>query len=74
MLFEGTLEGGKAMPFIEAPLKAGADCNHQATNGETPLIGAASLRAEEVGLRLLEAGAQPDACSLFFATPAALGG
>ena len=32
---------------------------------ETPLIGAASLGAEEVGLRLLEAGANPEVRGLF---------
>src|SRR5262249_24531969 len=61
MLFNRTLERGKEMPVVEALLAAGADYNHQAPNGETPLIGAASLLAEEVGLRLLAAGARPDA-------------
>jgi hypothetical protein len=32
---------------------------------ETPLIGAASLGAEEVGLKLLDAGARPEVCDLF---------
>ena len=60
MLFDGTLERGKEIPLIDALLAAGADCNHQASNGETPLIGAASLDAEDVGLRLLDAGARPE--------------
>ena len=60
MLFAGTLERGKETPLIAALLAAGADCNHQASNGETPLIGAASLAAETVGLQLLAAGALPD--------------
>ena len=60
MLFEGKLAGGLEIAVIEALLEAGADANHQASNGETPLIGAASLAAEAVGLRLLEAGAQPN--------------
>jgi uncharacterized protein len=60
MLFDGTLAHGKEIALIDVLLKAGADCNHQASNGETPLIGAASLAAEDVGLRLLECGAQPD--------------
>jgi ankyrin repeat protein len=59
MLFAGTLGHGKEMPLVEALLKAGADPNHKASSGETPLIGAASLFAEDVGLRLLDAGAQP---------------
>jgi uncharacterized protein len=69
ILFEGTLERGKEMPLIEALLEAGADCNYQASNGETPLMGAASLGAENVGLRLLDAGAQSDVPGLFNATP-----
>ncbi|MSO21554.1 MAG: ankyrin repeat domain-containing protein [Acidobacteria bacterium] len=69
MLLAGTLEPGTEMPLIEALLEAGADVNPQASNGETPLIGAASLGAESVGLRLLEAGAHPDGEGLFGATP-----
>jgi len=65
MLFDGTLPRGKEIPLVEVLLEAGADCNHQAPNGETPLIGAASLLAEEVGLRLLDAGAQLDALGGF---------
>jgi hypothetical protein len=60
MLFAGTLARGKEIPLIEALLEAGADRNHQAPNGETPLIGAASLLAEDIGLRLLDAGARPN--------------
>jgi ankyrin repeat protein len=60
MLFDGTLQRGKEKPLIDILLAAGSDCNHQASNGETPLIGAASLAAEEVGLRLLDAGARPE--------------
>ena len=65
MLFGGALERGKEMPLIEALLEAGADCNHRASNGETPLIGAASLAAEDIGLRLLDAGARPDVTGAF---------
>jgi ankyrin repeat protein len=64
-LFGGALESGKEMPLIDALLEAGADCNHRASNGETPLIGAASLAAEDVGLRLLEAGARPEVTGAF---------
>jgi ankyrin repeat protein len=60
MLFNGVLPKGKELPLIEALLKAGGDVDfHQDGKGETPLIGAASLGAEDVGLRLLDAGAQP---------------
>lgn len=65
MLFDGTLARGKELPLIEALLAAGADCNYRAPNGETPLIGAASLGAEDVGLRLLEADAAPSALGGF---------
>jgi len=65
MLFAGTLERGKEIPVVEALLDAGADYNYAAPNGETPLIGAASLLAEDVGLRLLAAGANPGARGLF---------
>jgi ankyrin repeat protein len=75
MLFEDTLQRGKEMPLIEALVEAGADCNHRASNGETPLIGAASLGAQEVGLRLLDAGAQPARCPRALQRdPAPLGG
>ena len=68
MLIAGTLPRGKEIPLVEVLLSAGADANHQAANGETPLIGAASLGAEEVGLRLLEAGARPNTTGGFGAT------
>jgi len=68
MLFGGSLQSGNESPLIEALLKAGADPNHQAPNGETPLIGAASLHAEDVGLHLLEAGAQPNSRGVFHET------
>jgi hypothetical protein len=69
MLFDGTLERGREIPLIEVLLEAGADPNYEAENGETPLIGAASLNAEDVGLRLLEAGARPDSRGMWEATP-----
>jgi hypothetical protein len=70
MLFEGTLKGGKEMPLIEALIGAGADLDFQkerkdGSKGDTPLIGAASLGAEEVGLSLLDAGAMPEVRGLF---------
>jgi len=66
VLFNGTLERDKELPLIEALIQAGANLNFQKDGkGDTPLIGAASLGAEDVGLRLLEAGAKPEICGLF---------
>ena len=66
MIFDGTLERTKALPLIDALLQAGAEVNYQKPDrGETALIGAASLGAEEVGLRLLDAGADPHRLGLF---------
>jgi ankyrin repeat protein len=68
MLFEGTLQRGRELALVQALLDAGADVDFQKSGdqpkrpgyGETPLIGAASLGAEDVGLRLMEAGARPE--------------
>src|SRR5260370_19437121 len=66
MLFSGTLQKGKDLPLVEALIKAGADLNfNKDGKSETPLIGAASLGAEDVGLRLLDAGARPELQGLF---------
>src|SRR5258708_20206600 len=69
MLFEGKLERGKELPLVEALIHAGADLDFQRNgkNGksDTPLIGAASLGAEDVGLMLLDAGARPERRGLF---------
>ncbi len=70
MLFEGTLQQGKELMLVEALIQAGADLNFQrdredGKKSDSPLIGAASLGAEEVGLRLLEAGARPELRGLF---------
>jgi len=66
MLFENTLQKGKELPLLEALIQAGADVDFQRNGeGDTPLIGAASLGAEEVGLRLLGAGAKPWLRGLF---------
>ena len=65
MLFNGTLSRG-GEELVEALIQAGADLNFQRDGkGDTPLIGAASLGAEEVGLRLVEAGARTDLRGLF---------
>lgn len=73
MLFEGTLKRGTELPLIDALIEAGADLDFQreredGKKSDTPLIGAASLAAEEVGLRLLEAGAQPELRGIFGVT------
>ena len=66
MLFAGTLQRGKELPLVEALIQAGADLNfNKDGKSETPLIGAASLGAEDVGLRLLEVGARPELRGLF---------
>ena len=70
MLFEGTLAKGKELPLIVALIEAGADLDFQrdledGKKSDTPLIGAASLGAEDVGLRLLCAGARPELRGLF---------
>jgi hypothetical protein len=66
MLFEGVLQSGKELPLVEALVQAGANLDFQKDGkGDTPLIGAASLGAEDVGLMLLDAGARPDLRGLF---------
>ena len=66
MLFNGTLQRGKEVPLAEALIEAGADLNFQRDGkGDTPLIGAASLGAEDVGIRLVDAGANPLPRGLF---------
>jgi hypothetical protein len=66
MIFAGTLDRTKAGPLVDALIAAGANVNfEQPGHGESPLIGAASLFAEDVGLQLLDAGAEPDHRGLF---------
>jgi uncharacterized protein len=66
MLFDETLKKRKALPIIEALIQAGADLDFQVNGkGDTPLIGAASLSAEDVGLKLLEAGAKAQLRGIF---------
>jgi hypothetical protein len=70
MLFEGSLPPGKEIPLVDALLDAGADLDFQRSRedgkkGDTPLIGAASLGAEDVGIKLLQAGAKPELRGLF---------
>ncbi len=66
MLFEGALAKGRELPLINALIEAGADLDFQPSEkSDSPLIGAASLGAEEVGLRLLDAGARPELRGIF---------
>jgi hypothetical protein len=66
MLFNGTLQKGKELALVDALIEAGADLNfNRDGKGETALIGAASLGAEDVGIRLLRAGARPDIRGIF---------
>jgi hypothetical protein len=66
MLFNGMLQKGKELPVVEALIQAGAELNfNHGGKGETALIGAASLGAEDVGLALLDAGAKPEIRGIF---------
>jgi uncharacterized protein len=63
MLFTGLLQKGKELALVDVLLEAGAFVDFRKEGKrETPLIGAASLGAEDVGLRLLDAGAKPELC------------
>ncbi|MBV9743609.1 MAG: ankyrin repeat domain-containing protein [Acidobacteriia bacterium] len=70
MLFKGMLAKGKELPLADALIEAGADVDfhrdrEDGKKSETPLIGAASLGAEDLGIRLLDAGARPELRGLF---------
>jgi ankyrin repeat protein len=66
MLFEGVLKKGKELPLVDALIQAGSDLDFQSERkADTPLIGAASLGAEDVGIRLLDAGARPEIRGIF---------
>jgi hypothetical protein len=66
MLFQRTLKREAALPLIEALIQAGANLDFQKDGkGDTPLIGAASLAAEDVGIRLVDAGANPKLRGIF---------
>jgi hypothetical protein len=70
VLFEGKLWKGAEIPLVDALIEAGADLNFQrdredGKKSDTPLIGAASLGAEDAGIRLLDAGAKPELRGLF---------
>ena len=65
LVFEGTLRKGQAVPLVDVLLECGSNPDYHKGDGETPLIGAASLGAEDVGIRLLDAGAKPDILGIF---------
>lgn len=61
---------GSEVALADALIDAGADLNFQSKRedgkkGDTPLIGAASLGAEDLGIRLLDAGARSELRGLF---------
>jgi hypothetical protein len=61
MLFNGVLQKGKELSLVDVLLEAGSSVDFRKDGKrETPLIGASSLGAEDVGLRLLDAGARPE--------------
>jgi hypothetical protein len=69
LLFTGQMERGKELPLVHALIDAGADVNFQRDGkGDTPLIGAASLGAEDVGIALINAGANPALRGMFSET------
>jgi hypothetical protein len=60
------LKSGSELSLVDALIEAGADLDFQRDGrGDTPLIGAASLGAEDVGLRLVAAGARPELRGIF---------
>ena len=62
LVFNGVLPKGTEMPLVEALLEAGSDVEFgKGDKHETNLIGAASLGAEDVAIRLLYAGADSHA-------------
>ena len=69
MAFEDLLDEEKALPVAKCLISAGADINasHEKT-GDSPLIAAASLAQEDVGLHLLSEGADLTTKGLFKAT------
>jgi hypothetical protein len=78
MLFEGKLKRGNELPLIAVLIDAGADLDFQreredGKKGDTPLIGAASLGAEEVGLKLLHAGGEARVTRTLWGDSAPLG-
>lgn len=70
MCFEDYLDEDNGVPLVKCLLAAGADINaRHEKHGDTPLIAAASLAQEDVGLHLISAGADIKLKGLFAATP-----
>lgn len=69
MCFEDLVDEEKALPLVRILIEAGADIDapHE-KHGDTPLIAAASLAQEDVGLHLISLGADIHAKGLFSAT------
>jgi hypothetical protein len=66
VLFSDPAKRGSEPELVATLIDAGADVNFQASpRTDTPLIGAASLGAEDVGLALLKAGARPELVGIF---------
>jgi hypothetical protein len=66
VLFTDPAKKGRELELVSALIEAGADVNFQISpRTDTPLIGAASLGAEEVGIALLKAGAKPEIVGIF---------
>jgi hypothetical protein len=67
--FDKTITADQALRLVEALLAGGSNWNGNPEDNETPLHGAASLGAEDVGLRLVRAGADPHRLGGFGETP-----
>jgi len=66
LFFNKDLSMRQALAIVGALIEAGADLDFQVDGkGDTPLIGAASLGAEDVGLALLDAGAESQLRGIF---------
>ena len=67
MVFERAISERVGLRLVDALLEAGSDVNHK--QNESALHGAASLGAEEIGLRLIDAGARVDVLGSLGETP-----
>lgn len=66
LFFKKDLNVQAALAMVRVLIEAGADVDFQVNGkGDTPLIGAASLGAEDVGLALLDAGAEAQLRGIF---------